>query len=247
MPSLVRACAAVLAAVLAVLGLTVPAGPAAAKSAPRFDVVSLSMKDMVVSRNSGCPYSYVHLKSRTNVRTWDFHTRMTKGRTVLRIADTYPFSYPYADFDSRDHPRTARIGLCPYNKILGKITIGPGHAFLKVGSKWIEKRSEVKGYFYIRAKSSLTASSRRSGSTVRVSAQAKRFNVDWQHPRYVAYSPKRAQLQVKSGRGWKTVQTRNFSHGRAHFSVKQRGKRAYRVAYPRVSWATGAATRTFTR
>ncbi len=217
------------------------ANPASAKAAPKFDVQKLSVPDVVVKGNAPCKYTYVTLKKRTNVRSWDFHTRLTKGRTVLRIAYEWPFSYPYADFDSKYHPKKAKIVLCPDSSLLGRITIGPGHAFLQSGKKSVERRSKVKGYFYQRAQSKATLRAKRTGTTVRLSARATRHNADPRRPKYIAYNPRGAKLQVRSGKSWKTVKRADFKRGAANFTVASKGHPVYRISYGKVDWATGAS------
>lgn len=220
---------------------TVPAAAAAqptsykakAAATPSFTVKSMSIKDVVVKKNT-CYTRQVKLKSKSSAKTWTFHTRVTKHGEPLRIAMSWPFSYPYADFDSKHNPKKSqKVAICVYPALLGRVDIGPGHAFVKAGKKTVEVRSKKQAHFYVRANTKAKLKAKRSGKYVKLTLTASKYKLtqkNWKFSgHYVSYSPKAAHLQKKQAGKWKTVKTVALKKGKKTVKLKAPKKASYRL------------------
>ena len=230
-----------LVASIAALALSVGPAVSAEAATTSFDVTKLSSSNIVVT-NDSCKYINVYMKhKKSKVDDW-WVTTDIKGRSGW--ADT-------AWFESDANTSKDRVSICPDYDGLGKYTLGPSEvrAYYHGGTSYsgygeVEDADYTKGYFYVRGKTYASLSSKRKGSTVTLTSSTKVY-----HPeRYgkIKYNPK-VKFQVKSGSKWKTLKTVTAKKGKATYKVKSKSKKAYRVTFSHVSWATGATSKSVKR
>ncbi|OFT43833.1 hypothetical protein HMPREF3160_01930 [Arthrobacter sp. HMSC06H05] len=229
-----RAFAIVLVAVGLNAGTAVPS-----QAAPRLvDVTGFSAKSIVVSNwsNSSCRDVVVTMRKTMSqkVDSWSVWADVTRGGTKVDWAD-------YGD--SGDHSKT-RVQVCPRFDGLGKYTVGPSavSADTRDDYKYQSYTDWTKGHFYVRAKGKAALKGKRKGNTVTLTASAQRYNPE--RNKYVAHGAKKARVQVKSGKKWKTVKTVKLKKGKATVKIKTRLKKQYRFVFDQTSATTGATSKT---
>lgn len=226
------------ALVSAVAAVALVVGPAVSADAASitFDVTKLSAKSIVVS-NYNCRSLDVNMfHKKSGVADWDATVEVSrKGGWV----DSAWFS------KGGDEKRT-RTYICPSSDGLGKYTLGPSSVWANNSgyTKYVSRTDYTKGSFYVRGKTYASLTTKRSGKTVTLTSKTKVYNPE----KYgkVAYSPK-VKFQVKSGSKWKTIKTVTAKKGKATYKVKTKSKKAYRVTFSQVSWATGATSKSAKR
>lgn len=227
-----RAFAIVLVAVGLNAGTAVPS-----QAAPRLlDVTGFSAKSIVVSNysNSNCRDVVVTMRKTMspNVDFWDVWADVNRGGSGVGTAF-------YGD--SGDRSKT-RVSVCPWAHGLGKYTIGPSDVY---ASSWDNSQFNTdwtKGHFYVRAKGKAALKGKRKWNTVTLTASAQRYNPELN--KYVGHGAKKARVQVKSGKKWKTVKTVNLKKGKATVKLKTRLKKQYRFVFDQTSATTGATSKT---
>ena len=75
-----------------------------------------------------------------------------------------------------------------------------------------------------------------------LTASAQRYNPE--RNKYVAHGAKKARVQVKSGKKWKTVKTVKLKKGKVTVKVKTKLKKQYRFVFDQTSATTGATSKT---
>ncbi|MCG7303805.1 MULTISPECIES: hypothetical protein [Micrococcaceae] len=229
-----RAFAIVLVAVGLNAGTAVPS-----QAAPRLvDVTGFSAKSIVVSNysNSNCRDVAVAMRKTMSpkVGSWDVMSGVYRGGSSV---DTAFYS------DSGDRSKT-RVTVCPWVHGLGKYTVGPSYvsADTRDGYDYQSYTDWTKGHFYVRAKGKAALKGKRKGNTVTLTASAQRYNP--KPNKYVAHGAKKARVQVKSGKKWKTVKTVKLKKGKATVKVKTKLKKQYRFVFDQTSATTGATSKT---
>ena len=236
-----RIFASVFVALALVGGATAPVSAAASASVSAtvdkqgVDVTKLTAKSIVVS-SYHCKNTEVTMsrKQAKWVDEWSVQADVTRGGNQVTMA--------FFDADG-DKSRT-KVQVCPWVDGVGKYTIGPSSVFANsddylkswYGTDW------TKGSFYVREKSYATLKASRRGSKVTLSLAAKRYSVD--RDEKVNYSPKKVQIQVKSGKKWKTIKTVNLKKGKAKVTIKKKGKASYRYVIKQTSTVAGATSKT---
>lgn len=222
-----------LAVLLIVLGLhagTVVPSQAAQRLV---DVKGFSASSVVFSK-PGCKYITVKMRKYVHRSTWEWNVDADvthKGRSV----STALFS------DSGDSSRT-RIYLCDFDGF-GKYTIGPSNIFAHTYNygSYQSNTDWTKGHFYVRAKVKAGLKAKRRGNKVALTASARRYSAD--RLGFVNYAPKKARVQVKSGKKWKTVKSVKLRHGKATVIVKSKRKKQYRFVIDKSSSRTSAKSK----
>lgn len=223
------------AAIALVVGLALTSAPAQAAPAnlKAVDITGYKISDIVVSnKNCKTPSVKASIKKKTSTVT-DFTSDVYLTRNGKKI------NYGIANL--RD--LTADFYFCPSRHGLGKYTVGPAkseaeYTYKQDGTTYVESVKYIdntKKDFYVRGavKNSLTA--KRQGSKVTLSTTASVYAPE--KDRYAQYNPKNAKLQVKSGKNWKTIKTLKLSNGKASITLKDSGKKTYRVSIPQSSYA----------
>lgn len=146
------------------------------------------------------------------------------------------------------------------NTGLGKVTICPKDAKTRYGAYslrnivtkgstyyWdsnyrkhnqpVTARQKMQLNFNVKGALSGKLYSERRGSKVSFVVKTRVFSDKYQ--KNVAYNPKGAKLQYKSGKKWKTLKTLKFKKGRATYGLRTSKYNSYRVTVPARSWATG--------
>jgi len=82
---------------------------------------------------------------------------------------------------------------------------------------------------------------KRRGNKVALIASAQRYSTD--RGKFVNYAPKKARVQVKSGKKWKTVKSVKLKHGEATVIVKSKWKKQYRFVIDKSSSRTSAKSK----
>lgn len=226
-----RAFAIVLVAVGLNAGTAIPS-----QAAPRLlDVTGFSAKSIVVS-NSSCRDVVVTMRKTmsSKVDSWDVSADVTRGGSWVGMAF-------YGD--SGDRSKT-RVQICPWLDGLGKYTVGPSDvtAYSWDYYNFQSDTDWTKGHFYVRAKGKAALKGKRKGSTVTLTASAQRYNPELN--KYVGHGAKKARVQVKSGKKWKTVKTVNLKKGKATVKLKTKLKKQYRFVFDQTSATTGATSKT---
>ena len=75
-----------------------------------------------------------------------------------------------------------------------------------------------------------------------LTASAQRYNPEIN--KYVGHGAKKARVQVKSGKKWKTVKTVKLKKGKATVKLKTKLKKQYRFVFDQTSATTGATSKT---
>ncbi|WP_152345757.1 hypothetical protein [Brevibacterium sp. CFH 10365] len=195
---------------------------------------------MVIS-NSNCKYFNVYLKyKKKNVDSWTVDADIA-GR---HGSATEAYFGNYTSPSNKD-----RAMVCPSLDGLGKYRMGPSeidadYDDAEYNSYWYARTDYTKGYFYVRGKTYASLSSKRKGSTVTLTSSTKVYHPE--HYGKIKYNPK-VKFQVKSGSKWKTLKTVTAKKGKATYKVKSKSKKAYRVTFSQVSWATGATSKSVKR
>lgn len=203
------------------------------------DVTGFSAKSIVVS-NSSCRDVVVTMRKTMSpkVDAWTVAADVTRGGGKVNWA-------VYSTYG--DHSKT-RVQVCPYFDGLGKYTVGPSNVAVDVwdynigGYKSQLYTDWTKGHFYVRAKGKAALKGKRKGSTVTLTASAQRYNPE--RYKYVAHGAKKARVQVKSGKKWKTVKTVKLKRGKATVKVKTKHNKQYRFVFGQTSATTGATSKT---
>lgn len=197
------------------------------------DVTGFSAKSIVVS-SSSCRYITVTMRKTMSpkVDSWDVSADVTRGGSWVSGAH-------YGD--SGDHSKT-RVQVCPYFDGLGKYTIGPSDVSASSWDNYQSYTDWTKGHFYVRAKGKAALKGKRKWNTVTLTASAQRYNPELN--KYVAHGAKKARVQVKSGKKWKTVKTVKLKRGKATVKVKTKHKKQYRFVFDQTSATTGATSKT---
>ena len=220
--------------------VSVTPGAVPSQAAPRLvDVTGFSAKSIVVS-NSSCRYITVTMRKTMSpkVDSWDVSADVTRGGSWVSGAH-------YGD--SGDRSKT-RVQVCPRFDGLGKYTVGPSNVAVDVwgynigGYKSQLYTDWTKGHFYVRAKGKAALKGKRKGNSVTLTASAQRYNPE--RNKYVAHGAKKARVQVKSGKKWKTVKTVKLKKGKATVKVKTKLKKQYRFVFDQTSATTGATSKT---
>lgn len=220
-----------LTVVLIVLGLN--AGTVVPSQAAQrlVDVKGFSASSVVFSK-PGCKYITVKMRKSVHRSTWEWSVDADvtyKGRLV-----------EFASFsDSGDSSRT-RILLC-HDEGFGKYTIGPSAVDAETYDSYPSYTDWTKGHFYVRAKVKAGLKAKRKGNKVALIASAKRYSAD--RFEFVNYAPKKARVQVKSGKKWKTVKSVKLKHGKATVIVKSKRKKQYRFVIDKSSSRTSAKSK----
>lgn len=228
-----------LVASIAALALSVGPAVSAEAAGTSFDVTKLSANNVVVA-NTNSVKTYITMSYKIKKSDgWTVDTGISNRRGEAAEASFYSTFSP----DNKD-----RVTLYPDESGLGKYTLGPSEVETDYynGHKtvWEDFTDHTKGYFYVRGKTYASLSSKRKGSTVTLTSSTKVY-----HPeRYgkIKYNPK-VKFQVKSGSKWKTLKTVTAKKGKATYKVKSKSKKAYRVTFSQVSWATGATSKSVKR
>lgn len=230
-------------AVLGLLGgLVLGAAPAQASERP-IDITGYKVADVVVS-SSVCKNIMI---TATAKKQKDF-TRSDMYVDIIRKGDAVDTVY------FAERKLTERGQVCPYSDGLGQYTIGPADVWAEYKYKdsyygWTTDSHNywdaTKKNFNVRGntKSSLTA--KRSGKKVTLNATASVYSP--QKERYAQYNPKNANLQVKTGKTWKTIKTLKLNKGKASISLKDSKKKTYRVTVPKAIWAVATTTKAVTK
>lgn len=222
---------------IVVVAVGLNAGTAApSQAAPRLmDVTGFSAKSIVVS-NSSCRHVVVTMRKTVspNVDSWHVSADVTRGSSFVAWAD-------YSDYGDRSK---TRVQICPSLDGLGKYTVGPSHVY---AASWDDYNSQsntdwTKGHFHVRAKGKAALKGKRKWNTVTLTASAQRYNPELN--KYVGHGAKKARVQVKSGKKWKTVKTVNLKKGKATVKLKTKLKKQYRFVFDQTSATTGATSKT---
>lgn len=150
---------------------------------------------------------------------------------------------------------TDRAMICPSFEGLGTYKVGSADIYAEYeyyDSYFGDYMSDYSSYtdntsksFNVRGKAKSTLTAKRSGSKVTLTANAQVYAPE--KYRYVPYNAKGAKLQVKSGKTWKTIKTVNLSKGKAIVSIKQSGKKSYRLHVPTATWAATTTTKSVSK
>ncbi|MDR7292803.1 hypothetical protein [Pseudoglutamicibacter albus] len=226
-----RAFAIVLVAVGLNAGTAVPS-----QAAPRLvDVTGFSAKSIVVS-NPSCRSVVVTMRKTMSPKVdyWDVSADVTRSGSFVT----------WADYSKSGDRSKTRVQICPSLDGLGKYTVGPSTvtADTRDGYDYQSYTDWTKGHFYVRAKGKAALKGKRKGSTVTLTASAQRYNPE--RYKYVAHGAKKARVQVKSGKKWKTVKTVKLKKGKATVKVKTKHKKQYRFVFDQTSATTGATSKT---
>jgi len=220
----------------AAIALVASATPA--NAGKPLDITSYQASDIVVTD----PYCYP-------VKT-TFKTSKKTDPTTVSVS-VYRNGKEVASSRYLNSTKSRLLNVCPGQNGLGAYTIGNATIYTetKVKDRFGVNRTKLTKHvdkttqtIYARAKTSSKLTSKRSGSTVTLNANAKTYVLGaWE---YKPYKNAKAQLQVKKGNSWKTIKNLKLTNGKATVKVKDRSKKTYRLYIPQstVSTATSSTT-----
>lgn len=226
-----------LASAAAVLMLVAAPLPAQA-AAPLVDVTGLSVKDVLVGKDSGGYDDYCRdlmitpkFKLQKGVKEPSVNFNLYRGSRDWAYSNATPGLNRHVEW-------------CPSDSTLGKQTVITGEVSAWYRGDLIERRDTVRSAFYIRTESKAAlAAKRTSKKTVKLSISAKNLSIS--ADAYKPYAAKKVSFQVKSGSKWKTFKTVNLGKkGTASVTVKRTVKANYRVVVPKTDSKAGVTTKT---